>query len=261
MTRTAGCADPGPANAVVLRLAHLGQLSPRDAGILGSLSQASRHLPTHSELCVEGRVRPPMMLLSGWACYQRLLSDGRRQIVRFLLPGDLVGSLDRPGLPAISSAVALTHVMVADADPVLRALNAGEHSAGLSDAIARILQVDEANLCDHVIRLGRQTAYERVIHILLEFHGRMQAVGLVAGNSFTTPLTQEVLGDALGLSVVHINRTLQQLRRDNLLDIRNGKVTLHQPDRMRALVDRTPPGTPRSHVLPFDDDPGGFGGE
>ena len=102
-------------------------------------------------------------------------------------------------------------------------------------------QADEGNLCDQIVRLGRQTAYERLLHLVLEFHHRLQAVGMVNGYSFAFPLTQEVLADALGLSVVHINRTLQQVRRDRLLDMRGGQVTLRQIDLMRAMADWAPP--------------------
>jgi CRP-like cAMP-binding protein len=85
--------------------------------------------------------------------------------------------------------------------------------------------------------LGRQTAYERLVHLVLEFYGRLQAIGMVDGDSFALPLTQDILADALGLSVVHINRTLQQVRRDRLLDMRGGQVTLRQLDLMRAMAD------------------------
>jgi CRP-like cAMP-binding protein len=230
--------DSRPDNAVALRLGRLARLSSVEMDILRDLSQTARQSPAHAELCVEGRIQPPLMLLSGWACHQRILGDGRRQIVRFLLPGDAIGSLSRPGLPASSSALALTPVVVADARPLLR--NADENGvplSGLAEAVARMSYADEINLRDQVVRLGRQTAYERLVHLVLEFYGRLQAIGMVDGDSFALPLTQDILADALGLSVVHINRTLQQVRRDRLLDMRGGQVTLRQLDLMRAMAD------------------------
>ena len=229
-------------NAVTLRFAGLARLSAAESDILRDLPHMARHHPAQAELCIEGRVQPPQMLLAGWACQQRILGDGRRQIVRFLLPGDAIGSLTRPSLPATSAALALTQVVVADARPLLRAAEEnGPPLTGLAEAIEVMSSADEINLRDQVVRLGRQTAYERLVHLVLEFHYRLQAIGMVEGDSFPLPLTQEILADALGLSVVHINRTLQQVRRDRLLDMRSGRVTLRQLDLMRAMADWVAP--------------------
>ena len=225
-------------NAVTVRMGRLARLSGAELDILRDMQQSSRHHPAQSELCVEGRVQPPLMLLAGWACYQRILGDGRRQIIRFLLPGDSIGCLSRPGLPASSAALALTPVVVADARPMLRTADeGGVPFTGLAEAIAMMAYADEVNLRDQVVRLGRQTAYERLVHLVLEFHHRLHTIDMVDGDTFSLPLTQEILADALGLSVVHINRTLQQVRRDRLLDMRGGQVTLRQVDLMRAMAD------------------------
>ncbi len=229
-------------NAVMLRFSGLARLSAAESDILRDLPNTARHHPAQSELCVEGRVQPPQMLLAGWACQQRILGDGRRQIVRFLLPGDAIGSLSRPTLPATSASLALTQVVVADARPLLRSGDEnGPLHTGLAEAVALMSNADEIHMRDQVVRLGRQTAYERLVHLVLEFHHRLQAIGMVDGDSFSLPLTQEILADALGLSVVHINRTLQQVRRDRLLDMRGGRVTLRQIDLMRAMADWVAP--------------------
>lgn len=243
MTRIAPLlSDAGHDNAAVARLSRLARLSPPEIAIVRTLGQTARHASALTELGVEGRVQPPAMLLTGWACHQRILGDGRRQIVRFLLPGDVIGSLIRPSLPVTSTTMALTSVTLADARPLIRTTgDDGEALPGLADAVAAMAYVDEINLRNQVVRLGRQTAYERLVHLLLEFHYRLGLVGLVDGESFPLPLTQEILADALGLSVVHINRTLQQVRRDRLLNMRSGQVTLCQPDLMRATADWAPP--------------------
>ncbi len=97
--------------------------------------------------------------------------------------------------------------------------------------------LDEASLLDHIVRLGRQTAYERMAHLLLELRWRLAEVGLGDERKFPLPLTQEVLADALGLSIVHVNRTLQQLRREGLLEMRAGFVELLKPDVLIATSD------------------------
>ncbi len=238
MSCTAIRTDTQSFNAAIARLGCFAPLSPPETELLRELPQQARHHQAQTELCQEQRVQPPLILLSGWACYQRILHDGRRQILQFILPGDLIGSLARPGSPAWSTAVALTHVVVADARPLGRTSGeAGVPMPGLAAAIVRMSDADEIYLRDQVVRLGRQTAYERLLHLMLELHGRLQAIGLVDGDSFSVPLTQELLADALGLSVVHVNRTLQQVRRDKLLDMRGGRVTIHQMGLMRSLTD------------------------
>ena len=238
----AATGDPRQDNAVMLRLSGLAKLSVTETDILRDLWQTARHYPAQAEVCVEGRVQAPVMLLSGWACYQRILGDGRRQIVRFLLPGDAIGSLSLPALPASSAALALTPVIVSDARILTRPMDEnGTPLTGLAEAVARVSHADDVNLRDQIVRLGRQTAYERLVHLVLEFHHRLKAIGMVDGHSFSLPLTQEILADALGLSVVHINRTLQQVRRDRLLDMRGGQVTLRQVDLMRAMADWVAP--------------------
>ena len=79
---------------------------------------------------------------------------------------------------------------------------------------------------EHVVRIGRQTAYDRLAHIILELRNRLDAVGLVRDDSFELPLTQEMLADALGLTPVHVNRTLKKLKKDGQLEISEQLVKL-----------------------------------
>ena len=238
MHRIAAYKQSQLSNAVLLRLRQLALLTLQELQILQGLPQTARHHPAQTELCLAGRVQSPLMLLSGWVCCQRIIGDGRRQIVRFILPGDAVGSIAHSSKPAPTAAVALTPVVVTDARVLLRATNeVGGCLPGFAGALAALACADENGMNNQVVRLGRQTAYERIVHLMMEFHDRLRTVELVDGNTFSMPLTQEVLGDALGLSVVHFNRTLQQIRRDKLLDIRSGVVTLHQPELMRTVAD------------------------
>ena len=94
----------------------------------------------------------------------------------------------------------------------------------------------EERLFDQIVRIGRLTAKERVLNLLLELYDRLDAIGLVKENTFRIPLTQEVFADALGLSVVHINRTLQQLRREGMLTVDRGTVTLHQRHKLASFA-------------------------
>jgi CRP-like cAMP-binding protein len=178
------------------------------------------------------------IILSGWACETRILLDGRRQIFSFLTPGDVIEILPR-SRQGLHATLALTRLDIVDADAMIRD-EAKLGCPGLALEIQRAKRRRQDRLFDHVVRLGRQTAYERVVHILLELHERLDAVGLAKAGSFRVPLTQEHLADALGLSLVHVNRTIQQLRANGLIEIRSGTVTLRQPAKLAALVDFAP---------------------
>jgi CRP-like cAMP-binding protein len=172
-----------------------------------------------------------IVVVSGWVSETRILRDGRRQIFSFLLPGDVaaLGSASNIGNHGL---VALTNVEIADAD----ALGGGEAGEGqgawLSDASRR----REERLFEQIVRIGRLSARERVLNLLLELYDRLDAIGLVKEHAFRIPLTQEVFADALGLSVVHINRTLQHLRREGMVTMGRGTVTLHHRQRLAGFA-------------------------
>lgn len=90
---------------------------------------------------------------------------------------------------------------------------------------------------EHLTSVGRRSAIERVAHFLLELQARFEVIGLTDGNSYPMPLTQELISDALGLSVPHVNRTLRQLREDGLLAIEGHRVVLSDRDALCALAD------------------------
>jgi CRP-like cAMP-binding protein len=121
--------------------------------------------------------------------------------------------------------------------------------SGLETALLRNAAFDEHFVLNQLVRVGRQAAYERLSHLLLELLFRLRAVSQVHGNSFVLPLTQETLSDALGLSVVHTNRTLQQLRRDRQIEMKNSSVTILQPDRLAEIGDFKPPVWPNEQSM------------
>jgi CRP-like cAMP-binding protein len=178
----------------------------------------------------EGRQRL-IVLVSGWLAETRNLPDGRRQIFSLLLPGDVASIGGSTGLNR--GLVALTNVELADVGALGAAAAAGE---GKESWLAESIRRREERLFDQIVRIGRLSAKERVLHFLLELYHRLDAIGLVKEDTFRIPLTQELFADVLGLSVVHINRTLQQLRREGLLTIGRGAVTLHQPHKLASTA-------------------------
>jgi CRP-like cAMP-binding protein len=232
---------PG-ANAFVRHINSLVGLTPREMLFLEEQTASSRLIESGTELHAVRDSENQRILIAGWACRQRLLPDGRRQIVTFLVPGDIIGPLQWPVQPASGASVALTRVEVADATYLLqRSSHASHDYPALARARQLLVLLEDVFLHDQIVRLGRHTAYERMIHLILELRFRLALAGLVDGAGFALPLTQDVLADALGLSLVHANRTLQQIRRDGLMELRAGRVTILRPDIMEEIVDWTPP--------------------
>lgn len=225
----------GP-EVVLARLRRLAPLKPHDEALLATLKDW-RHDPVNAELTHDLSSTPARYLVSGWAARIRWLADGRRQIVSFILPGDALGVSRRPQPRSQCTVVALTPVQTVDGQAVLRALDDPEHHEALIAAVALAAALDEAWMIEQIVRLGRLTAYERLAHLLLELRARLMMTGLSSFSQMPFPLTQEALADASGLSIVHVNRTIQQLRRDNLIELRGGQVRFLDPQALADIAD------------------------
>jgi CRP-like cAMP-binding protein len=225
----------GTGQAALRRLAALGPMDDVASLLLAEAVRRCTTVPARRELIGEGgEIKHGHLILSGWAARVRDLADGRRQIVSFLLPGDLVGLCAQERPLATSSVVAVTNLAVC---PVPR--------RGASQALDRIYAISEAlaeaYLVCHVTRLGQFNAYERLGDLLLELLERLHLAGLASGGSFTMPLTQDMLADTLGLTPVHINRTIQTMRRDQSIELRNKTLAINDPDGLSRRLGRVPP--------------------
>lgn len=212
-------------------------ISQLDDVALVALKDAARRahgLPARTPLLAEGaRITETQLLLEGWAARVRHLPDGRRQIMSFVLPGDLLGSCNHVRAVASSTVEALTAVKLCVAPD-------RNCSPALSRCYAVSAAHDEANLLAQITRLGRMNAQERIFNLMLELLDRLELAGLASRGGFTLPLTQEMLADAVGLTPVHVNRTLQQARRNGDLEWTGRKLILHDPDRLREKALRQP---------------------
>jgi CRP-like cAMP-binding protein len=226
---------------VVERLQSLAPLGAETVQLLRRM-ESCRTCAAGTDLIDEQDSAPrPRFITAGWAARVRWLADGRRQIVSFVTPGDAIGLGPFPTPIANCATVALTAVQTVDASEVAAALRSGSPGwTGLKEAVEIAAAIDQCTVLNQVVRLGRQTAFERMCHLLLELRDRMERAGLAAGHRFQMPLTQEVLADATGLSTVHVNRILQQLRREKLIDFRSGYMWLMKPEEMASIADHKP---------------------
>lgn len=205
--------------------------------LIRHLGAVQTHRPG-ARLINEGeRLDRPRLIRSGWACRVRVLGDGRRQILSYYLPGDIIGMSLDPDPVALSGYMSLTRLMTIDATAVRQmVIDDPQEFPELEAACRRMKMHEEYYLLSQITRVGRQKAFERVAHLLLEFHSRLRSTGLADGTSFQLPLTQEVLADGLGLSAVHVNRTFKLLRRRNLIRTERTSITLLEPDILAAMA-------------------------
>jgi CRP-like cAMP-binding protein len=159
------------------------------------------------------------VLNRGMAIRYKVLHDGRRQILSLVLPGDFVGLPGSLFDNCLYSIATLTEA-VACSIPFTTLFDLFQRYPRLGTAMFWLAGHEAALYAEHLIRVGRQSAYERVAHLLLELLFRLQIVGFAADDhSYALPMTQELMADALGLSVPHVNRTLRRLREDGLIAI------------------------------------------
>ncbi len=212
------------------------QLSEREAHCLADLQSFSLSVNAGKELVHEGQTgHLAYILQTGWACSFKLLPDGGRQIIAFPLPGDCVGLRSVLLHTADHSFSALTDVVVSsvEASRMMRVFN---EFPRLGAAILWAASRDEAMVVEHLVSIGRRSAIERTAHFFLELSERLQLVGLAPDREFDCPLNQYVLADALGLSAIHVNRVLRQLRERKLMTLKDRKVTILDRAKLNVLA-------------------------
>lgn len=223
-------------NLLVRKLECYVGLSEADRLCLAEAIGPERGIAARTDIIHEGDdPRAVNVILDGWACRYRQFANGRRQIVALLLPGDLcdphVFLLD-----AMDHTIsAITPVLLGQIPgATLQALTA--RSPTLDLALHREALATAAIQREWTVSLGSRTGIERLAHLFCELHARLAAVGLAEGKACPMPVTQNDLGDAMGQTSVHINRTLQELRGLGLITLRGRRLTIHDPAGLAQLA-------------------------
>jgi CRP-like cAMP-binding protein len=212
------------------------QLSQDELACLAKLQSEPVRVKRGKELVHEGQTgHKAYILLAGWACSFKLLPDGGRQIITFPLPGDCIGLRSVLLRTSDHSFAALTDAVVSSVDAA-RMLSVFNEFPRLGAAILWSASREEAMVVEHLVSIGRRSAIERTAHFFLELAERLHLVGLATDREFTCPLNQYVLADALGLSAIHVNRVLRQLREGKLLTLKGRKVIIHDPVALKKLA-------------------------
>jgi CRP-like cAMP-binding protein len=222
------------------KLEQLGGLSPEDRMAIRLAISHQKVVPAHQDIvCYGDKPKAVSVLVNGLACRYKIMPDGRRQIVSFQVPGDIcdlpslvlgrmdhnVGTLAKCTI-ALASHGALRELI--DTHPRIR------------DALWRHSLADAAIQREWVSNIGRHSAYQRLAHLFCEIAFRLEPVGLKKADGYEFFATQADLGDALGLSVVHVNRVLQQLRSDGLITFSANTLAIRNWERLQDVAGFSP---------------------
>lgn len=215
-------------------LGHITGLSERERAAMNSLQMTQRLVKRDAEIISESeRLERMLVLREGWAIRYATMPDGRRQVLSFVLPGDLISLHLDLNKTVKFGVVSLNSCKIVEIDGrevghAIRSL------PNLVESLNWYVRRELTILGDHTLRLGRMTAYERVCHLLLEIWYRQKFSGAIGDDGVAVfPITQSVVADALGLSVVHVNRQVMRLRREERVTISRRKLTIHDEDGLR----------------------------
>jgi CRP-like cAMP-binding protein len=228
---------PGVVALLARRLEENIPLKPDELPILQQIGWDIRAVRRRQAIITEGvKNRAIYFVIDGFLIRYRILRDGRRQVVNLVIPGDFAGV---PGCffqGALYSTKALTNATVA-AVPLERLVGLFATHPPLAAKIFWSFTCDAAIQAEHLVVVGRRSAFERIAHFLLELLIRLQMVGLADERSYELPLSQEVIADALGLSPAYANRVLRRLADDNLVVIKGQRVVINDVEELSSLAD------------------------
>lgn len=216
-------------------------LSDEERKAVDALEHKAILRPAGTDLILEGdRPENVHLLIEGWAYRYKLLPDGGRQIMAYLIPGD-VCDIHIFILKRMDHSIGLLSDARIGVIPEPAMIDLMDRYPRIARALFWATLVDEAILREWLVNTLRREPFERLAHLFCEMWLRMRAVGLVEeGNTFDLPLTQAVLGDMMGINAVTVNRVLQRLRAEELIMLKNGHLTILDIDRLRAVSDFDP---------------------
>ncbi len=231
-------------------------LSEAELNILTSLHGRRKSYTARAEMVYQGQLdQQAFVLAEGWACSYRLLQSGERQIVDFQIPGDFLGLRSVLFHLAGQCIEPITEVQASlfNANDLMDVFT---RNPRLGRAVLWAASRDDSMVIEHLVGMGRRNAVERTAHLLLELGARLMLVGRGTKAGYDCPLSQYQLADVLGLSAVHVNRVLRELREEKLVTFRSGRVDITNYDGLITLanfdhdyLDHYRPFTKQAHLL------------
>lgn len=211
-------------------------LSQNDVAVLAAATSHPRNVAARRDLIREGdRPGPVFIVLEGWACRYKVLPSGTRQILAFLMPGDscdlhvgLLAQMDH-SIQAVGHALVAT-IERGEMDAIM------DQHPNIAKAMYLAQLVDEGTMRAWITSMGRRTSIERVAHLMCELYLRARNIGLTTERHLTLPLSQILLADSLGMTPVHLNRVLKELRLSGAMSLQRGSLHIEDPDKLVEIA-------------------------
>lgn len=223
-------------NRFVDKLLGFGPLGEDDVAVLSEATARPKAISARQDLIREGdRPGPVFVVLEGWACRYKVLPSGGRQVLAFLMPGDscdlhvgLLAEMDH-------SIQTITPAVVATIDRLHMDAIMDNHR-NVAKAMYMAQLIDEGTLRAWITSMGRRTSIERVAHLMCELYLRARNIGLPSEDSLTLPLSQLLLADALGMTPVHLNRVLKELRGRGAMTLQRGSLRIADTQKLAQIA-------------------------
>lgn len=223
-------------NRFIEKLRGFGDLGKDDVASLAAVTSKPVEYAARHDLIREGdRPGPMFVILDGWACRYKILPNGTRQVLAFLMPGDacdlhisLLAEMDH-GIQTIVPSLVAT-ISRAKMESLL------DKRPGIAKALYTAQLIDEGTLRAWITSMGRRSSSERVAHLMCELYLRARNIGLITQAPFELPLSQLLLADALGMTAVHLNRVLKALRATEAMSLQRGKLIIVDPAKLARIA-------------------------
>ncbi len=223
-------------SCLIEKLSYYAELSDADSGYIASLEEEERNYPRHTEIFTEGDPNEYLYAVKkGWLYIYTDLPDGRRQIVRVLVPGDIVG------FPDLAFKAATTNLRAAE-DTCLcpfpkRKLDVIlENSPRLSALLLTLANRELACMVDMIRVLGRMSAEERLSFFFLDIRARLRITNKSMTDTFRMPLNQHEIGDVLGLTHTYVSKSVRRMEDNGLIEREGGTIRLVKPQMMAEQI-------------------------
>jgi CRP-like cAMP-binding protein len=224
-------------------------VSQTELAAINDIKREHLALPAGSEIIRAGQDSAQVYTLyAGWAFRFKMLPDGRRQILNFLLPGDLIGLQAAMFDAARHGIEALTDVELCLL-PRRKVWDLFGQMPELAFDVTWLGAREESYVDENLLSAGQRSAAERIAALIVTLYKRADALALVTDRTFVFPLTQQHIADALGLSLVHTNKTLARLRRMGMFTQTNGSLTLTNPRVLESVAQHFEQELPRRPLL------------
>ncbi|GAC1581252.1 MAG: Crp/Fnr family transcriptional regulator [Sphingomicrobium sp.] len=229
--------SPTGINPMLLKLDRFVAFTDEERSALEQLSRNPRFQAGGIDLIAEGdKPGAIFLLMEGWGFRYKQLADGKRQIMAYLIPGDLC-DIQMFLFEKMDHSIGLLCDAQVVRIPAAEMLEIMDRFPRIQRALMWATLVDEATLREWLLNVGQRNAVQRISHLFCELCVRLSVVKLVSEDeSFTLPLTQMQLADTTGMTTVHVNRTLQYLRKEGLIVMRRGELTIQNFEKLAAIA-------------------------